>query len=299
MKIKLFPIKRISILFLLLLKLYNSNAQCTGTTVSLLCCNSSTPFVFNYDIVKNGKCAFKSSSANASIAWNPGVARWEIYTGTNYAGSIIFYSTTNTASMPPNTAIGAWVVALGIPFGSLSGTGSTGTVLPVNWLDFYVSVNTINQTELDFKVSENNVSYFEIEKSIDGNSFIQIASINSKGNGENTYNYTDLNALNTASYYRIKQIDFDGRFSYSKVIKISPKNTNTLSIFPNPVNNYFTLLVDQELINTEAIIFDLKGVKMQRIKIVQMQSKIDIQAFRKGVYILKTTNGAVVKIVKI
>jgi Secretion system C-terminal sorting domain len=299
MKIKLFPIKRASILFLLLLKLYNSNAQCTGTTVSLLCCNSSTPFIFNYDIMRNGKCAFKSLPANASIAWNPGTSRWEIYTGTSYAGSVIFYSITSTATMPPNTAIGSWVVALGIPFVSLSGTGTTGSVLPLNWLDFYGNINSEKKTTLYFKVIESNVANFEIQKSSDAISFELIDIVKSIANGENIYNYTNMNVLNDVAYYRIKQIDLDGRFSYSKVIKISSKTPNKLSIFPNPISDFCTLEVDNELINTEAILFDSKGVMVQTVKIVQKKSKINLHTLKKGFYVLKTINGGVVKIVKI
>lgn len=68
--------------------------------------------------------------------------------------------------------------------------------------------------------SEKNNKSFEVLKSYDGKSFTSFATINGVGNSdtEKTYSYTDENPYAGANYYQLKQIDFDGKTSYSNII---------------------------------------------------------------------------------
>lgn len=75
--------------------------------------------------------------------------------------------------------------------------------------------------------SENNNDYFTLEKSSDGNDFMILATVNGAGshNSELKYVYNDFSPFNM-TYYRLKQTDFDGKFSYSDVISTSCNNSD-------------------------------------------------------------------------
>jgi hypothetical protein len=87
--------------------------------------------------------------------------------------------------------------------------------------------------------NEINVNHFELERSVDGDNFAQIATINA---GANTYSYNDFDASAENSYYRLKSVDNDGSFEYSKaiVIKNAIAKTN-ISVYPNPFTESVTI----------------------------------------------------------
>ncbi|HEY5750368.1 MAG TPA: T9SS type A sorting domain-containing protein [Chryseolinea sp.] len=116
--------------------------------------------------------------------------------------------------------------------------GSTNTVLPVTLSAFSAVLNN-GAVELAWTTrTETNNAYFVIERSDETLSFDSIAWIAGAGNSklENHYAKTDYYPLPNVSYYRLKQVDFDGTSSYSNVVRI--KNTGaprpTLIVYPNP-----------------------------------------------------------------
>ena len=94
--------------------------------------------------------------------------------------------------------------------------------------------------------NENNNDHFEIERSLDGYDFYKIATVGSKGNSSITqyYSFTDLSPLLSVSYYRIKQVDIDNKFSYSYIVKVNLKSNNykNLVLYPNPAQNLIKLI---------------------------------------------------------
>ena len=124
------------------------------------------------------------------------------------------------------------------------GTISTWTVncsLPV-------IINTISATSSKSDAivawstaTELNVSRFVIERSIDGSSFSDIGTVNAVGIGANNYQFTDNAPVNGVNYYRLKSIDNNGSFTYSKVVSVSLLTNNQLSVFPNPTTDKITV----------------------------------------------------------
>jgi hypothetical protein len=95
--------------------------------------------------------------------------------------------------------------------------------LPVSWQQFEVlSKNGVNELIWSTSLELNN-SHFVIERSADGNIFEAIGSQRGMGTTAQTSNYlfTDEKPLAGINYYRIKQVDFDGAFSYSDVREVS------------------------------------------------------------------------------
>ena len=89
--------------------------------------------------------------------------------------------------------------------------------------------------------TELNVSRFVIERSIDGSSFSDIGTVNAVGIGANNYQFTDNAPVNGVNYYRLKSIDNNGSFTYSKVVSVSLLTNNQLSVFPNPTTDKITV----------------------------------------------------------
>lgn len=83
-------------------------------------------------------------------------------------------------------------------------------------------------TSMEFNNKE-----FVVESSSDAVNFTQVASVNGIGTSNNLSNYS-IKLANPLQYYRLKQVDFDGVSTYSKIIKVSSEIINEFSIFPNP-----------------------------------------------------------------
>ena len=118
---------------------------------------------------------------------------------------------------------------------------TTTNILPINWLSISGAINNYKQAVISFKVSETNVATFIIEKSADSRSFNTIGTISSKGNGVNTYSFTDTAVLNGTAFYRIKQVDRDNHFSYSSTVRLSNISASTLMIYPNPAKDFIVV----------------------------------------------------------
>jgi hypothetical protein len=139
---------------------------------------------------------------------------------------------------------------------------------------------------------------FEVERSSNNGVFNKIATVTAEDNSDNTYSYDDNKLVDGQLYYRLKMVDNVGRFSYSNIIVLSNDVDSRLGIYPNPATGNITVSVDKSLLNTEAVISDVRGAELKRIKITQLQNPISLQGLANGVYILKTASGATVRIVK-
>jgi hypothetical protein len=114
-------------------------------------------------------------------------------------------------------------------------------VTPINLTTFTASKVEKN-VHLNWTTStEKNNSHFLIQKSSDGVNFENIARVAGKVNATTTsqYSYTDLDVAKTNLYYRLQQVDLNGKSTLSNVvlIKNTKENTVELSVYPNPIVN--------------------------------------------------------------
>lgn len=185
----------------------------------------------------------------------------------------------------------------------LSVTLSGGT-LPLTWLDF-TGVRRGDDALLNWSTgSEINTRLFVVERSLNGTSFNPIGTINAAGNSSTVsyYNFTDPGITHlgvTIIYYRIKEVDIDGRFNYSRIIAIRVDNGNNeplVSAFPNPFTQYITLKVTpaNALDKTNSVeLYSIQGILLYRKEIGKQGTSItvlnDLPDLPAGMYILKTT----------
>lgn len=164
-------------------------------------------------------------------------------------------------------------------------------VTPVTLIDF--TAKLANQAVLLQwrSASEQNTARFEIEKSINGTSFASIGTVQAAGNSSSTKNYSfnDQQSLSGNNYYRLKMIDADGTFTYSKVVVVRVDGKTTLQVFPNPAKNIIYVQATGNDKNTLVRITDGAGkiVKEQRLVLNGTTSfSIDISSLPKGLYYL-------------
>lgn len=183
-----------------------------------------------------------------------------------------FEFTVPLSSLPPGFQAGARLVALAIK--SAAGDSSTSEfgpsllVLPItlttfqgNLADGIVKLNWATSREI-------NSSHFVIEKSIDGLSYSAIGQVKAGGaNGQ--YSFTDNTPLSKQNYYRLKMVDADGNYAYSRIVNIRNDGTTVvLKLTPNPVVSNLNVSFLSE--KSEAVhinFFDQLGRRVKRYNV--------------------------------
>ena len=119
-------------------------------------------------------------------------------------------------------------------------------LIPVTLIDFKATLYNKTATLTWYATRETNFKWFEIERSTDGSQFVKIGTVQ----GQNLANYSFDDSKLPASqvtYYRLKMVDIDGKFNYSKIISVRGENNRQTSTFPNPANNSINLLLPEGL----------------------------------------------------
>ncbi|MBL7830495.1 MAG: hypothetical protein JNK41_05665, partial [Saprospiraceae bacterium] len=107
-------------------------------------------------------------------------------------------------------------------------------------------ITTGNQNRLSWSTaSEENCDYFIAEKSIDGINFSDIGQVDGSGTTVQTNNYTleDRFPFSGTNYYRIKQVDFDKKYSFSPIRSIKNEVLKRPKLFPSIAENQITLML--------------------------------------------------------
>ncbi len=126
------------------------------------------------------------------------------------------------------------------------------SILPVVLNSFTASNNNAGYVQLAWNTSNQvNGNYFEVERSLDAINFSAIGqvSVNQSNDPTHSYSYNDNLASVNASvlYYRLKVVDVDGNYSYSKVVSVNLDQTDTkMSLYPNPATEYAVLKIFSE-----------------------------------------------------
>lgn len=191
----------------------------------------------------------------------------------------IFFVNTGTQSSAVNTVFKVFLVK------------QTGPI-PVSLLHF--RGNKVNNgTLLEWKTAwEQNNSHFILERSVNAVDYLPLTNITGTGNSStsNTYEYMDIAPAKGLNYYRLKQVDTDGKFSYSSVILVRYESgDDPFLVYPNPVNDKLVLEFSHAMPGQMLLkIFDVKGnlVGSQAVTTASRQINMNVSAFAAGIYFL-------------
>jgi hypothetical protein len=172
-------------------------------------------------------------------------------------------------------------------FGS---TDLAANPLPITLLSFD-AIKDNNKTRLVWRTTgEINFSHFEIERSLNGVNYSFVAKI-SAANSAGNHNYTayDIFPAGGLNYYRLKMIDKDGRFTYSLVTKIDFGKKYSISILPNPANDY--IIISGSSLFTQVQIVDVTGKVIKHMS-KEMNNRYHIVGLPKGMYWVRLIGAA-------
>jgi hypothetical protein len=174
--------------------------------------------------------------------------------------------------------------------------------LPVNF-GFFTAQKQGKTVKLNWATEQEiNSSHFIIERSDDGRSWNSIATVTAAGNSSNHLEYTayDNLPLNGTSYYRIKQVDKDGRLQVSVVRPVNFDKGYSITVAPNPAKDFITITLDR--INNAASnfqLFDVAGNLVFTQKTNLSKLNINTSAFARGLYFIKIINAGEVATQKV
>ncbi|WP_192823136.1 T9SS type A sorting domain-containing protein [Rufibacter sp. LB8] len=170
---------------------------------------------------------------------------------------------------------------------------AVSTPLPVTMISFTGKLQT-NGVLLNWKTaSEKDNDFFEVERSTDGKNFQMIGKV--KGNGTTTiemdYSFLDAASVNGTVYYRLRQVDFDGKFEYTKIISVKSKAVAIqveAKVYPNPATDVLNLTITGTTGKATVQIYGADGklASTQEVEISTGQV-LDISTLPVGMYILK------------
>jgi Secretion system C-terminal sorting domain len=249
-----------------------------------------------------------TSSANITVFWdgykdgyiNEAINRRVAHkVGSNWQNEGL---SQNTTGNPSSGSVKSNLINSWSPF--TLGFVQATTPLPLRLISF-TGKKVESGNQLNWQTSnEVGVSHFEIERSENGKSFDKIGETSANGGPAENVDYkfidtstslsnqsSSLIVQNSSLFYRLKMIDLDGKYSFSKIISIkneAGQNSN-LKLYPNPAISELNI-ENMEGSTVEVTTLNGQSTSFNVLKKNELQSSIDVSTLPKGLYFLKAGN---------
>ena len=176
--------------------------------------------------------------------------------------------------------------------------GAQGGPLPIK-LNTFTAVRSKQNVTLNWSTElEIDSKEFVIERG-DGNSFNGVAVVSAVGNSNTrqNYSYNDNNSISGTTYYRLKNIDNNGRFTYSDIRTVKGTGTGIdVTVFPNPARANSRVSIVGVASNSSIQLVDFSGKVLKTISNTTINS-LDLTGIQVGSYILKVLDRATNEVV--
>jgi len=217
---------------------------------------------------------------NNSLLWSTPKTVCDAYLKWNFYQDFVVLDSTNAC----NTIF--WTGFDGNIYGA--NTCKIANVLPITTGSTKVETIGMRNKISWTSYNESTGSNYEVERSLDGRSFVAIATVQAKG-ANSSYIYWDETATAGNYFYRIKLIDPNDKTEYSNIVEaaINIKKEFTLSVYPNPVSN--SLHINLNLSpgkNATITICDISGRIIKALPINSSLLTVDVASLSKGMYVL-------------
>lgn len=172
---------------------------------------------------------------------------------------------------------------------------SLNSNLPVEWQAINAEVQSESiMITWDVNKEENN-DYFTIERQVAEGAFEELGRIQGRGTADSPmqYRFTDPFLIHDQLYYRVRQTDFDGGFSYSPIVNVKPNNGQELGTLINQVGSQSLTLqwFSPERLDGFVSVLDLSGREYQRQAVTfyagQTNLPLQYSQLPAGIYILQ------------
>jgi len=266
---------------------------CPGAEYRIRLINVQCTCVGGYDIVAttaNGPewTAFPSTSGRLCLRLNDA----DLFQGQKFRVEISYRNTAGGCN---------WV------FDDFSLGGEQGAIiLPVTFLGINAKKEATNAVSVKWDVAQEvDVRGYEVEKSQNGVTFTKVGYV--AANGKPAYAFTDAQGEEGVVYYRVKNVDIDGKYKYSSVVKLNGRTNSAstvLKAFPSPAQSSVTVQHDKLGATGSITLTTLSGQVVKRLTpgAQAVQTTIDLTGTTPGMYLIQTSdnngNNQSVKIVK-
>ncbi len=297
-------------------EVFNASAQALGWTLPATV--SRVSFVHYWDIDRQ-LTSTGAPAPSTNLSGNQGIT---LYYGNNDGvGDPSNLVVCKNTTAGPTTWINIGGAGATMSVGSVASTSSPSSfnsfsrftlgnasggnnVLPIELVSFTakpfdgdVALNWITSTE-------KNNDYFDVERSQDGLVFEKVFKMKSAkdGNSVEKQNYEgiDPNPFSGLSYYRLKQVDKSGKYSYAPIVSVIMNGNSTIQIYPNPVNDRLILKTNSGSESTEvSMVGSLGNLVLPFTTLNALNNGIDVSQFAPGVYYLVFRNDSGLSPVKV
>ena len=185
--------------------------------------------------------------------------------------------------------------------GIVQGTSDTITFLkagslPVTWGNFTAEKQGITSLLKWTTLTEINADRFDIERSNDGTNFSVIGTVKATGNSNhpNDYTYTDSKPVEGMDYYRLREVDLDGKFTYSEVRNLNfAYGDSKIKISPNPAKEKISITVPGNTKELKVSIINAQGRQVKTFTMNGQYVQLQLPALASGVYYVRITGDGV------
>jgi hypothetical protein len=223
----------------------------------------------------------------------------------NYNNSTFGFVTETQSFVVPSNSIDKALIVEFVPRNNNTNRGvivddieiTASSSLPVQLISFTGELRN-EQTVLNWKTAaETNNKHFVIERSANGNNYEPIGTVNAgTNNGVNSYSFTDAKLKAGTNFYRLRQVDVDGAYKFSKVVIVRlQKGTDAIKVFPTiATSNINFNLSTVDATNAIVSIYDTNGKMMIRtqksLTAGANQQGVDVSNLRSGAYYFRIQN---------
>lgn len=170
-----------------------------------------------------------------------------------------------------------------------------GAPLPLRLLSFNAK-NTDRTVALSWQTeAEANTSHFEVERSADGRRFEKIGAVTAANvPGRQGYAFSDAQPLDAKAFYRLKQVDKDGRYAYSATLLVNRSKAMELQLFPNPAQTMIRITMPQQGQPQQLILLNATAQVLKTITVAAGAGSLELALsdLAPGQYFLKWQGGA-------
>lgn len=231
------------------------------------------------------------SDATLSFQWNTSdeltsFDRTQAFVSHYTGGAWSNYTTQSATGSDPYTMTQSGITSFS-PFTLASNVA----VLPVELLYFYAEQANEN-VQLDWQTAtEINNSHFDVEWSTNGMDFQKIGQVQGAGttNDIQFYEYLHTQPAVGNNYYRLKQVDFNGKFVYTRTLHIVFQAPEVLAkeylVYPNPASDY--IIVENTLAGDIIQVFSINGQFIKSLQTSGNRHRFSIEQLPRGAYFLK------------
>jgi hypothetical protein len=176
------------------------------------------------------------------------------------------------------------------------------SILPVHFINITAHLLSQTSSQVDWSVATptQDANSFEPEYSTDAIHWTTLTHINITDPTRANYNAVHVNIPPGTVFYRVKQIDNNGSYIYSRTVALhTGSGAGTYAVYPNPAGNYINIISTTNASHADAELYDAIGRLILKTNIISANQQINCSALPNGEYFLKIMDDRGVNVQKI